>query len=160
MHEIHSQFLSLVRLISLFGMLRHHAFLTQDDVRGAFLVSRPKEKPQNTNPSSKPIVEDPGLKSRPKTQRLLSGQRQAAHQSPADRNDTGQTTPTKNTKPAPINQSRIGLGLTFFMRDSMATPYERIRVAFSRKVMEFVCSWRQIPTGIFTSSIQPTMAQQ
>ena len=92
------------------------AALTQDDVRGAFLVSRPKEKPQNTNPSSKPnrrrprpaVAKDPKTPVGPGT---TSG---TTSGTPAATPDAT----AKTTKPAAINQSRIGLGLTLFMRDS------------------------------------------
>lgn len=93
------------------------AALTQDDVRGAFLVSRPKEKPQNTNPSSKPN------RRRPRPAPAAKDPKTPIGPGPTSGTTSGTpaTTPdatAKNTKSAPVNQSRIGLGLTLFMRDS------------------------------------------
>lgn len=90
--------------------------LTQDDVRGAFLVSRPKEKPQNTNPSAKPNRRRPKAPSSAKDPKTPAGP--TASGTPAVTSATTPATPTKSTKPAAINQSRLGLGLTLFMRDS------------------------------------------
>jgi hypothetical protein len=77
-----------------------------DDVRGAFLTTRPKEKPANTGAATRP----PG-KRRPK---------------PAPTPDNPGRPPDKTPKPSPkpgnsskpVNTARVGLGLTLFMRDS------------------------------------------
>ena len=81
----------------------------QDDVRGAFLTSRPKEKPANTSTAPRPTHR------RPKPVVTAT-----------DKKTTGTTTTdTKNTKPVvdvkvnkPVNAARLGLGLTLFMRDA------------------------------------------
>lgn len=91
--------------------------LTQDDVRGAFLVSRPKEKPQNTNPSAKPNRRRPKTTSGAKDPKTPVGP--TASSTPAGNSATpATTTATNNTKHAAKNQTRLGLGLTLFMRDS------------------------------------------
>jgi len=79
----------------------------QDDVRGAFITSRPKsvEKPAN-NASSRPV------RRRPKT---------TATKPPQNAKD-GVVVPTNGgtapVKEARVSAPRIGLGLTLFMRDS------------------------------------------
>lgn len=87
------------------------AFLNQEDVRGAFLVSRPKEQPKSgTTTGARPS------RRRPKP-KAPSGETKKTPD-PAD-GMSGQTTPAKeDKKPAPINAPRIGIGLTLFMRDS------------------------------------------
>ena len=102
-------------VVSLFGIAPITA-LTQDDVRGAFLVSRPKEKPQNTNPSAKPNRRRPKSTSSAKDPKTPVGP--TASSTPSGTSTTTPATNTKNTKPAAINQSRLGLGVTLFMRDS------------------------------------------
>jgi hypothetical protein len=102
--------------------------LSQDDVRGAFLVSRPKEKPQNTSAASRPSRRRPrpGSSAKdPKTDAKNQGGPVNTGTSPGNTGTTQGTTPgatptadAKNQKPAPINQARMGLGLTLFMRDS------------------------------------------
>ena len=80
----------------------------QDDVRGAFLTSRPKsaDKPANTS-TAKPV------RRRPKT---------AATKPP--RNDSGTAAlstdsgATNSVKEGRESRQRLGLGLTLFMRDS------------------------------------------
>jgi hypothetical protein len=82
----------------------------QDDVRGAFLTSRPKDKapaPASTNKPSRrrpktPPASDPG---------------KAPEKKP--NHPTGPTTSNKPSDPVkPVNAARIGLGMTLFTRDS------------------------------------------
>ncbi len=85
----------------------------EEDVRGAFLVSRPKEKPQRTNTS------------RPSRRRPRPG---SVVKDPKNTGDAGATptvtstkepaTDNKDSKPRPVNTQRLGLGLTLFMRDA------------------------------------------
>jgi hypothetical protein len=98
----------------------------QDDVRGAFLVSRPKEKQQSTSGTSRPSRRRPrpsaGAKD-PKTEINPKGPHvNTPGNTPGNTGTTQGTTPgntgTTEQKPAPINQARMGLGLTLFMRDS------------------------------------------
>src|SRR5258705_7464353 len=74
----------------------------QEDVRGAFLTSRPKEK---TAPST--------VRTRPKPVPSPTPRRSPT---PADPNRQN-TNPKDVIKPAKIN-TRIGIGLTLFSRDS------------------------------------------
>src|SRR5262245_50739040 len=80
----------------------------QDDVRGAFLTSRPKEKSEA--PPAKPTRRRP---------------RPAASPTPRRTDNTPAPTPTPLKSPSPgtvdptkVNTARLGLGLTLFMRDS------------------------------------------
>jgi hypothetical protein len=93
-------------LIALAGFMPALACAQQDDdVRGAFLTTRPKATSKGTNPAptTKPS------RRRPKA---------------TTTNSSGATGATKNnatpatTTPAKVNASRMGLGLTLFMRDS------------------------------------------
>jgi hypothetical protein len=87
--------LSIVFVLS--GFVSALAFAPQDeDVRGAFLTTRPKA----TSKSNKPITSTP----RPRRRRPIV---------PAP-----DPTVKKSTTPSPVNAPRIGLGLTLFMRDS------------------------------------------
>jgi Domain of unknown function (DUF4384) len=86
------------------------AFLNQEDVRGAFLVSRPKEQPKSGNATARPS------RKRPKPKPPAGDTKKTPDSSDGT---TGQTAPGKNDqKPAPINAPRIGIGLTLFMRDT------------------------------------------
>ena len=106
--------------VVLFGLLCASALVIsafpiapqQDDVRGAFLTSRPKEKPANASTAPRPSHR------RPKP--VVTG---------TDKKTTGTTgSDPKNTKPdnkvvevktsKPVNATRLGLGLTLFMRDA------------------------------------------
>jgi hypothetical protein len=83
--------------------------MQDDDVRGAFLTSRPKVKPANTSAATKPS------RRRPKS----SGPSKPVEKTPVK--PTTPTTPTPSTpsQPAtPVNAPRLGLGMTLFMRDS------------------------------------------
>ena len=83
----------------------------EDDVRGAFLTSRPKEKPASSSarPSRKrprPVAASTPAKSSEKT----SGT------SKATETPTGPTAKTPESRP--VNVPRLGIGLTLFTRDS------------------------------------------
>ena len=80
--------------------------IQDDDVRGAFLTSRPKVKPANTGAAAKPS------RRRPKS---------SGPSKPAEKTTVKPTTATPSTpsEPAtPVNTPRLGLGMTLFMRDS------------------------------------------
>jgi hypothetical protein len=84
----------------------------QDDVRGAFLTSRPKEKASASGAASRPS------RRRPKST-VTNDPGKSSEKKPA--NPSGPTTTTD--KPSsesrkPVNTARIGLGLTLFTRDS------------------------------------------
>jgi Domain of unknown function (DUF4384) len=97
----------LTFLIVLAGFGEMQAFAQQDeDVRGAFLTTRPKAAPG----SNKPSVATKPNRRRPKS---------------ATTNSAGATTgistsgsSTTAGTPAKLNTTRMGLGLTLFMRDS------------------------------------------
>ena len=85
----------------------------QEDVRGAFLTSRPKEKPSNTSTIAKP--------SRRKPKPVVADHKKLGN---TPDSKTIKTDPKKSgaeikeSKPEPVNTQRLGLGLTLFMRDS------------------------------------------
>jgi hypothetical protein len=94
------KFIFLSLLIALAGFGPMQAFAQQDeDVRGAFLTSRPKAtgRSNSTTPTTKPS------RRRPKPT------------SPVVQKDGPTTTPVN---PAKVKVPRMGLGLTLFMRDS------------------------------------------
>ena len=83
-----------------------------DDVRGAFLTSRPKEKKANTS-STRPVRKRPKATTPAKT----SGEKttEGATASTGSNATTG-TTAKSDSKA--VNVPRLGLGLTLFSRDS------------------------------------------
>jgi hypothetical protein len=77
-----------------------------DDVRGAFLTSRPKEKPATSGPTTKPSRRRPKPSATPK---------------PPEKNPAkpaGPAVTSKAPESRPVNVPRLGLGLTLFARDS------------------------------------------
>src|SRR5260370_15795565 len=80
----------------------------QEDVRGAFLTSRPKEKTETPSTGVKPSRRRPRPAPSPTPRRSPT---------PADPNRQN-TKPKDVAKPAKINTQRLGLGLTLFSRDS------------------------------------------
>lgn len=85
------------------------AFQDQDDVRGAFLTSRPKDKPANTGGTSSTTS-----RRRPKTT--------PGPNKPPDKTSgkpgPSKPTPSPSEPSTPVNARRLGLGVTLFMRDS------------------------------------------
>jgi hypothetical protein len=78
-----------------------------EDVRGAFLTSRPKEKTTTSSSASKPGRRRPKNVTPTKTV------------NPPEKKAEKSTTPPATSEPSrPVNSPRIGLGLTLFMRDS------------------------------------------
>ena len=83
----------------------------QDDVRGAFLTSRPKDKPAGSGTTAKPS------RRRPRPAPSDSG----TPNKPPDKKPGGSTGPSGSNKPSdtkPVNVARLGLGMTLFTRDS------------------------------------------
>jgi hypothetical protein len=80
-----------------------------EDVRGAFLTSRPKQKPASSGAATKPTrrrpkqTVNPDITAKPDKQSGKTGQ-------------SGPSTPSETSRP--VNVARIGMGLTLFMRDS------------------------------------------
>jgi len=94
-------------LIALAGFIPTLAFAQQDeDVRGAFLTTRPKATPRGNKPAA---TTKPSRK-RPKATATNSAGADPVVQKKG-------STPTAGT-PAKLNTARMGLGLTLFMRDS------------------------------------------
>ena len=78
-----------------------------DDVRGAFLTSRPKEKTTTS-----------GVAAKPSRRRPKSGDGSSTPNKP-DKTPIKHPNPGNKPDPAtPVNARRIGLGVTLFMRDS------------------------------------------
>ena len=92
------------------------AVLSQDDVRGAFLVSRPKEKPA-TNTSTPPRTS----RRRPKANPTTAKDPKSSSGSTSSTGTVSKPQATSGTtpkNPTAVNKQRIGLGLTLFSRDS------------------------------------------
>jgi len=94
-----------------------------DDVRGAFLTSRPKDKPVSSGTTARPTRRRPKQSSNPSSSNPGSTNTGSNRpDKPVDKNSGKSTTPAKTTTPStsatPVNARRIGLGVTLFMRDS------------------------------------------
>ena len=82
-----------------------------DDVRGAFLTSRPKEKPASTGTTGKPS------RRRSKTSVGSTKSTKPPEKTTGTSGSTGSS--SKTSEPSkPVNAPRLGIGLTLFMRDS------------------------------------------
>src|SRR5688572_29294678 len=82
-----------------------------EDVRGAFLTSRPKEKPATSSSAAKPSRRRPkatatAVKPPEKTTGTSAG------------STAGSTAKSNPPESRPVNVPRLGLGLTLFSRDS------------------------------------------
>ncbi len=84
-----------------------------DDVRGAFLTSRPKEKPASSS-----TTRPPRKRPRPAATAAKSPEKTNAGStsSTSSKASTGTTAKTNDAKP--VNVPRLGIGLTLFSRDS------------------------------------------
>lgn len=85
------------------------AFQDEDDVRGAFLTSRPKEKAAASG-NSRPSRRRPRPTVTPDTSK-------SSEKKPANPSGPSSTEKTSEAR-KPVNARRIGLGLTLFTRDS------------------------------------------
>ena len=104
--------LGLVCLCAVAIAMAAPAFQDDDDVRGAFLTSRPKDKPANTG----------GTSTRPSRRRPKTSPSPTNPNKPSDKT-TGKPGPSKpgpspSEPSTPVNARRLGLGVTLFMRDS------------------------------------------
>jgi len=83
-----------------------------DDVRGAFLTSRPKDKTANTG----------GTTAKPSRRRLKSTTASNNPNKPPDKTPvkpgSSKPGPSPSESSTPVNARRLGLGVTLFMRDS------------------------------------------
>ncbi len=92
-----------------------------DDVRGAFLTSRPKDKPASSGTTARPSHRKPkspggGSTSSGSTSSGSTGSSNPGPNHPAKPDKTpNKPGPSGST---PVNARRIGLGVTLFMRDS------------------------------------------
>jgi hypothetical protein len=85
-----------------------------DDVRGAFLTSRPKDKPATSGSTTRPPRKRPRPTATPaKSPEKTSG---GSTDSTGSKGSTGTT--AKTPDPRPVNVPRLGIGLTLFSRDS------------------------------------------
>lgn len=80
-----------------------------DDVRGAFMTSRPKEKPASTGVATKPS------RRRPKP---VVGSNKPGKPPEKTPEKPGTSGPSSSEPSKPVNARRLGLGVTLFMRDS------------------------------------------
>jgi len=85
-----------------------------DDVRGAFLTSRPKDKPASSSSATRPPRKRPRPTATPSPEK--SGGSTTAKGSTGSKGSPGPT--AKTPDPRPVNAPRLGLGLTLFSRDS------------------------------------------
>ena len=92
-------------------------FQDGDDVRGAFLTSRPKEKPATSGAAKKPSRRRPKQTAGP-TNPDNSSKSADKKSTQSSTSGTPVTSSTTSTPTKPVNAPRIGLGLTLFMRDS------------------------------------------
>ena len=87
-----------------------------DDVRGAFLTSRPAKKPASSGAVAKPS------RRRPKSTVTATAKAPETSNRPPEKSNSKPVTSgpgtTASTPSKPVNTPRIGLGLTLFMRDS------------------------------------------
>ena len=82
-----------------------------EDVRGAFLTSRPKEKPATSGSTARPVRKRPKATATPakSTPEKTTG-------SSSGTSSSGPTAKTPSSRP--VNVPRLGIGLTLFSRDS------------------------------------------
>src|ERR1044072_8960625 len=83
-----------------------------DDVRGAFLTSRPKEKTTSSGVAAKPS------RRRPKSSSGSNTPNKPTDKTPGKPENSGKKPNPPSDPATPVNARRIGLGVTLFMRDS------------------------------------------
>jgi hypothetical protein len=79
----------------------------EEDVRGAFITSRPKEKTSTPSTNARPSHRRP--------KKISEAKNTSGNTTTGSKNSR---TETKSAKPLPVNAQRLGLGLTLFMRDA------------------------------------------
>jgi len=90
----------------------------QEDVRGAFLTSRPKEKSSSSSTTSKPSRRRPRPVSADNKNTSSDIKNTNLNNNGTNLDDKKTNANNQGMKPAPVNAQRLGLGLTLFMRDS------------------------------------------
>jgi len=88
------------------------AFQDQEDVRGAFLTTRPKDKPANSSTGAKPSHR------KPKPSVTEKKPTNPGNQNSSSTDNKNTKTGNNSNRPTPVNTQRLGLGLTLFMRDA------------------------------------------
>ena len=93
-----------------------------DDVRGAFLTSRPKDKPASSSStprtsSRRKTTPSGGGSTGPSSGGTGSGSSGKTDKTPKTPKPKPSPSPSSST-PTPVNARRLGLGVTLFMRDS------------------------------------------
>ena len=83
-----------------------------EDVRGAFLTSRPKEKSTSSDAAAKPT------RKRPKSSSGSNTPNKPTDKTPVKPQNSGNKPAQPSDPTTPVNARRIGLGVTLFMRDS------------------------------------------
>lgn len=83
-----------------------------DDVRGAFLTSRPKDKPASSSSTARPA------RKRPRPAATPSKSSDTSVKSPDKTTGSSSGTTAKTPAARPVNAPRLGIGLTLFTRDS------------------------------------------
>lgn len=104
-------FLGLVCFGAVVMGLAAPAIQDEDDVRGAFLTSRPKDKSTSSGATTKPSRRRPKAPAGPST--IAKAPDKTPVKPSGPRASSSPSEPT-----TPVNARRIGLGLTLFMRDS------------------------------------------
>src|SRR5215211_5807369 len=94
-----------------------------EDVRGAFLTSRPKDKPAssgNTKPSRRKPKPSGGTTGSSPGSTGPTNPGSSHPSKPVDKtpNKPGPSGSTPSSPQTPVNARRLGLGVTLFMRDS------------------------------------------
>jgi hypothetical protein len=95
-----------------------------EDVRGAFLTTRPKEKPASSGNTARPSRRKPKPSGTTNTGPSTTGSTNTGSNKPSKPVDKNphKPAPQGSTPPSapatPVNARRIGLGVTLFMRDS------------------------------------------
>jgi len=87
-----------------------------DDVRGAFLTTRPKDKPASSSSSTRPPRKRPRPTATPSSSPEKSGGSTTSKSSTGSKSSPGTTAKYPESKA--VNTARLGLGLTLFSRDS------------------------------------------
>src|SRR5690349_6033995 len=88
------------------------------DVRGAFLTTRPKDKPATSSSTTRPPRKRPRPSATPSKSPEESGGSSSSKGSSGSKGSKGSPGPTKTPDSKPVNAARLGLGLTLFSRDS------------------------------------------
>jgi len=104
--------LALVSLCAVVIGIAAPAIQDGDDVRGAFLTSRPKDKPANTG----------GATAKPSRRRPKTSSGSNNPNKPPDKTSgkpgPSKPAPSPSEPSTPVNARRLGLGVTLFLRDS------------------------------------------